>query len=160
MQGLAYTPAKKASAEDFIGGCSKLLADHRVTLKLPAVILEDYYEEFTQRLGSALLATVPLEKGTHKTVKAVMRALAANAKETALRCIKVQAGRVLRRLLASHISSFYPACFDALKGLPVTLTVFNAVKVSFKLHFSEQYHKRRTLYANDFRHVIQSISWL
>jgi len=66
----------------------------------------------------------------------------------------------LRRLLASHISGFYPACFHALEGLPVTLTIFEEVTVSFRLHFGEQYHSRRTLYANDFRHVIQSIRWL
>jgi hypothetical protein len=54
----------------------------------------------------------------------------------------------------------YPACFHALEGLPVTVTVFDEVKVRFALHFGEQYHKRRTLYVNDFSHVNSTVSWL
>jgi hypothetical protein len=54
----------------------------------------------------------------------------------------------------------YPSCFHALEGLPVTVTVFDEVKVSFTLHFGEQYHKRRTLYVNDFSHVNSTVSWL
>ena len=32
--------------------------------------------------------------------------------------------------------------------------------MSFALHFGEQYHKRRTLYVNDFSHVNSTVSWL
>jgi hypothetical protein len=32
--------------------------------------------------------------------------------------------------------------------------------VSFKLHFTERYHNKRTLYVNDFSDVIQAIIWL
>ena len=162
MQGFAYVPTRKNSQQDFFAECRRLLAKHPATLRLPKVIRSDNYEELTERLRSALQDTVQLPRGSpvDYRLKEALRELARNAKETARRCIKVQACRVLRRVLASHISGFYPACFHALEGLPVTLTVFEEVKVSFKLHFGAQYHSRRTLYANDFRLAISTISWL
>ena len=51
-------------------------------------------------------------------------------------------------------------CYEALQGLPVTLTVFEEIKVSFPLKFSERYNSRRTLYVSDFREVVRSIRWL
>ena len=140
--------------------CAKLISRHRVTLRMPQVIKDDYYEDFTQRLRDALQTTVQLRTNTLKTFKEILRRLAENAKEIARLCIKNQACRVLRRIVAAHISAMYPACFHALEGLPVTVTVFDEVKVSFTLHFGEQYHKRRTLYVNDFSHVNSTVSWL
>ena len=140
--------------------CAKSIAKHRVTLRIPQVIKDDYYEVFTQRLRDALQTTVRLRTNTLKTFKEILRRLAENAKETTRIWIRVQACRTLRRVLAAHISAMYPACFHALEGLPVTVTVFDEVKVSFALHFGEQYHKRRTLYVNDFSHVNSTVSWL
>jgi hypothetical protein len=77
-----------------------------------------------------------------------------NVKNTACNSVRDAARRVLRRLLATDITRFYPTCFHALEGLPVTLTIFEDVTVSFKLHFTERYHNKRTLYVNDFSDVI------
>ena len=160
MQGFAYTPAMKSSQKDCFVKCAKLIAKHRVTLRMPQVIKDDYYEEFTQRLRDALQRTVRLKPKTHMNLKEILRTHAENAKEIARLCIKNQACRALRRVVAAHISAMYPSCFHALEGLPVTVTVFDEVKVSFTLHFGEQYHKRRTLYVNDFSHVNSTVSWL
>ena len=160
MQGLVYTPAMKSSQKDFFVKCAKLIAKHRVTLRVPQVIKADYYVEFTQRLRDALQKKVRLQTNSHMNLKEILRKHAENAKEIARICIKNQACRALRRVVAAHISAMYPSCFHALEGLPVTVTVFDEVKVSFTLHFGEQYHKRRTLYVNDFSHVNSTVSWL
>jgi len=160
MQGLAYTPAMKDKEPDFISKCEKLISSHRVTLRMPQVIKEDNYDVFTQRLRDALQRTVQLAAGTRSSLQGTLRKLAENAKRTARLCIKNQACRALRRVVAAHIPAMYPACFHALEGLPVTVTVFDEVKVSFALHFGDQYRKRRTLYVNDFSRVNSTVSWL
>ena len=40
------------------------------------------------------------------------------------------------------------------------LTVFEEVKVKFRLHFAEQYYSKRTRYVTDFSYVLRSIKWL
>lgn len=69
--------------------CAKLIARHRVTLRIPQVIKDDYYEEFTQRLRDALDTTVRLRTNILKTFKEILRRLAENAKETARIWIRV-----------------------------------------------------------------------
>ena len=44
--------------------------------------------------------------------------------------------------------------------LPVMLTIFEEVKVKFRLHFAEQYYSKRTHYVTDFSNVLRSIQWL
>ena len=83
MQGLVYTPAMKSSQRDFFAKCAKLMAKHRVTLRIPQVIKADYYVEFTQRLRDALQRTVRLKTNTHMNLKEILRKHAENAKKTA-----------------------------------------------------------------------------
>jgi hypothetical protein len=103
---------------------------------------------------------VKLPQSIPKFAKDAIRLFAQNVKKTAYDGVRHAARRVLRRLVATDITRFYPTCFHALEGLPVTLTIFEDVTVSFKLHFTERYHNKRTLYVNDFSDVIQAIIWL
>lgn len=129
-------------------------------LRLPRVFKEDHYDKFTERFTRAVQETVRLPKEAPRYLKEVVRLLAENAKVTTRKAMRDAALRVLRRHLATHISGQFPMCFEALAGLPVTITVFEQIKVSFELKFSERYHSRRTLYVSDFAEVIRSIGWL
>ena len=86
---------------------------------------------------------VKLPQCIPKFAKDAIRLFAKNVKNTASDGLRHAARRVLRRLVATDITRFYPSCFHALEGLPVTLTIFEDVTVSFKLHFTERYHNKR-----------------
>ena len=104
--------------------------------------------------------TVKLPQSAPKFAKEALRLFAQNSKVTACNSVRDAARRVLRRLLATEITRYFPTCFHALEGLPVTLTVFDEVTVSFRLHFTETYHGRRTVYVNDFSDVVHTMIWL
>ena len=160
MQGFAFAPKKSSTFNLFYGECKSLLKKRPVMLRLPRVFKEDYYDKFTERFTSAVQETVRLPKDTSMYLKDVIRLLVENAKVTTRKAMREAAFRVLRRHLATHISGQFPMCYEALAGLPVTITVFEEIKVSFELKFSERYHSRRTLYVSDFAEVIRSIGWL
>jgi len=52
-----------------------------------------------------------------------------------------------------EISSQFPANFEALEGLPVTIKLMKRVKVSFKLHFSKVYEQSNYPFSSDLRDV-------
>jgi hypothetical protein len=66
----------------------------------------------------------------------------------------------LRRVLANRIQSLFPACYQSLVDLPVSVLMFDDVPVNFQLKFTDIYFHRRALYVEDFRNVYHSIQWL
>ena len=41
----------------------------------------------------------------------------------------------MNRLVTEHIQWRHPQCFKSLAGLPVTVTLFDEIRVGFKLRF-------------------------
>jgi hypothetical protein len=66
--------------------------------------------------------------------------------------------RVLRRILSTHITALFPQCYETLSGLPVTIKLFDRIKVSFSLKLTDHYDKRKTLYVWDLSRVFYAIA--
>jgi hypothetical protein len=64
----------------------------------------------------------------------------------------------LNRLVTEHIQWRHSQCFKSLAGLPVTVTLFDEIRVGFKLAFD--YDESRTLGGKDFTGVCGTIKWL
>jgi hypothetical protein len=81
-------------------------------------------------------------------------------KAITIKRISTCALRALRRHLSIKISGQFPANFEALEGLPVTIKLMERVKVSFKLHFSEVYERSNNPLSSDLRDVRSKLEWL
>ena len=71
----------------------------------------DCYHTYTQRFEKIMKQGLELPKDAFYALKPVMRDLATAAKETAVKTMRQQAARVLRRVLSLQISEKFPACF-------------------------------------------------
>jgi hypothetical protein len=111
MQDLLYLPKRQSTLQQFFVKAHKKLEQHEVSLRLPQAIELDCYNIYTQRFEKIMKQGLELPKDAFYALKPVMRELATAAKETAVKTMRQQAARVLRRVLSLQISEKFPACF-------------------------------------------------
>jgi len=129
-----------------------------VTLRVPAVVYQDGYQELSEVFNQALESRHELPAQMHESAEAVFSTLLSSVSRVARQRIRDQASRALSRLLALQLPRAYPAFYESLQGMPVALTVFTQVRVSFRLDFNSK--DRRTLASRDFSEVRKTVRWL